>query len=190
MGFSLFNLHIGSSPSKLSTQQSLRLASDMLDEVLAIVPDIHITLENSTGFGSQLGAELSDIAQIMCYSHFRERIGFALNTSHAFAYGYDFMSFEQYEQFIEHIELIIGLKHLKLMFLNDSKSGFGSCLDIHENLGHGKIPLKSLGYFLSDKRLKRVPVILETPNPALWKKEIAWTKNALPNLTKKSDANV
>ena len=191
MGFSLFNLHIGSCPSNSSSHNCLSSASEMIDEVLAAVPDINITLENSAGFGAQLGAGLGDIAQIMALSHFTDRIGFALNTSHAFSYGYDFRTIEKYHEFIDQIDQTIGLNKLQLMFFNDSKSDFGDCTDIHENLGLGKMSPESFQFFLSDQRLDHIPIILETPNPALWNNEIKFIKsNAQNEIIKKDSINV
>ena len=114
--------------SKIIADESLKVAADFLDEVLDVVPNIPVTLENSAGFGAQLGAQLKDIAQIISLSHFSERIGFALNTSHAFSYGYDFRTQEKYEAFITSIDQILGLNKIKLMFFNDSNFSFARSL--------------------------------------------------------------
>jgi len=174
--FHQLNAHIGSCHSQLPAKDCLVLAAQFLDEALDAVPDVTITLENSSGFGAQLGANIDDIAQIIEMSSSPDRLGFALNTSHAFSFGYDYREPSSYSNFINTIDQAIGLDKLRLMFFNDSKSDFCSCTDIHENLGKGKMELKYFQYFLFDERLSHIPIILETPNSSLWNDEISFIK--------------
>ena len=47
--------------------------------------------------------------------------------------------------------------------MNDSKKEFGSKRDRHEHLGKGFIGIEAFKNIVNDKRLKDVPMILETP---------------------------
>jgi len=61
------------------------------------------------------------------------------------------------------------------MHLNDSKADFASHKDRHDNIGRGKIALSAFGYIMRDPRLKRIPLILETPindDCDVWQTEI------------------
>ena len=58
---------------------------------------------------------------------------------------------------------ILGIRSLKVIHLNDSKTELGSRKDRHENIGKGKIPLKTFNLIMNDKDLTGIPKILETP---------------------------
>jgi len=64
---------------------------------------------------------------------------------------------------LDEFDKILGLDKLKLIHLNDSKTDLGSRVDRHEHIGKGKIGLKGFKALLSDKRLKNINLILETP---------------------------
>ncbi len=85
LGIDVFNIHVGSSPKSITTTDVLKSASDMLNEVMDKVPGISILLENSTGFAAQIGGRFEEIRKIVEMSDFKERVGFSLNTSHAFS---------------------------------------------------------------------------------------------------------
>ena len=79
---------------------------------------------------------------------------------------------------------ILGLEHLKVIHLNDSKGNVGSHLDRHAPLGTGVIPLDIFAEIMNDQRLKHIPKILETPSDAamkLWAREIALLKEMTKN---------
>ena len=47
--------------------------------------------------------------------------------------------------------------------MNDSKKPLGSRVDRHEHIGKGFIGLQGFSNIMNDRRLKRIPKILETP---------------------------
>ena len=57
----------------------------------------------------------------------------------------------------------IGLERLKCFHINDSKKELGSRVDRHEHIGKGFIGTGGFANIMNDKRLLRVPKILETP---------------------------
>jgi deoxyribonuclease-4 len=61
------------------------------------------------------------------------------------------------------IDEYIGLDRLRLIHLNDSKRPLGSGIDRHEHIGAGHIGSDGFKTFLSDRRILRVPMVLETP---------------------------
>jgi deoxyribonuclease-4 len=52
---------------------------------------------------------------------------------------------------------------LLLIHCNDSKVPLGSRKDRHENLGKGHIGSEAFARIMQDKKLEKVPKILETP---------------------------
>jgi deoxyribonuclease-4 len=67
---------------------------------------------------------------------------------------------------------VIGLRYLRGMHLNDSKHDLGSRKDRHECIGKGTIGLEAFRLIMNDKRLRDIPLILETPDSENWDKEI------------------
>ncbi len=117
---------------------------------------IRLILENAAGQNGTIGS-LKELAQIISRVGDKSKIGVCLDTQHAFAGG------TKIETLLDSFDQIVGIKHLSVIHLNDSKSEFGSHLDRHENLGQGLIGESSLRKFLTDPRLKNIPIILEVP---------------------------
>ena len=59
--------------------------------------------------------------------------------------------------------VVVGLKKLYVVHVNDSKNPIGSHKDRHENLGYGEIGFEALNAVVHNPRIKDVPKILETP---------------------------
>jgi deoxyribonuclease-4 len=57
----------------------------------------------------------------------------------------------------------IGLEHLAALHLNDSKTGLGSRVDRHQHIGQGQIGLEAFRVIMRDRRLRKIPKVLETP---------------------------
>ncbi len=118
---------------------------------------IRLILENAAGQAGTVGATFDELAEIISRVGDRSKIGVCLDTQHAFASGY------QLNTVLDKFDKIIGLKHLSVIHLNDSKTEFNSHVDRHANLGDGYIGLENLSLFANDKRLTTIPLILEVP---------------------------
>lgn len=121
-----------------------------------------ILIENTAGAGSQTGARLESIGAILKKTR-GLNTGLCFDTCHGFVSGYPLKTKKDATALIETIDEKVGLKSLKLIHLNDSKGKVGSKLDRHEDIGKGFIGNTGLGAFISDKRIAKVPLILETP---------------------------
>ena len=64
---------------------------------------------------------------------------------------------------IRDADRILGMKNVKLIHANDSKTPLGSRVDRHENIGQGHIGEDGFRRILAHPKLKRLPFILETP---------------------------
>ena len=126
-----------------------------------------IVLENSPGSGFGLGTDVTELAGIAeavaARGLPRERIGFCLDTAHAWAAGIDVSEPAAIDAFLADFDDRIGLDRLVMIHLNDSKSELGSRLDRHEHLGAGRIGARGLGHLLRHPALAHVTYYLETP---------------------------
>ena len=69
------------------------------------------------------------------------------------------------------------VKKIDLVHFNDSKDGFESSRDRHENLGKGQIPKDELEYVIKNCK---TDIVVETPGGLeAQKKDIAWIKRRL-----------
>jgi deoxyribonuclease-4 len=126
-----------------------------------------ILLENMAGQGSAVCSTFEQLATLKHESRTKRKIGFCLDTCHAFAAGYDMRTKQTYQSFWEDFNKHIGIEHLKMIHLNDSKKELGSKVDRHEDIGQGKIGLEFFKLLMNDKHLIDVPKILETPRDTL-----------------------
>jgi deoxyribonuclease-4 len=164
------NVHIGSHRGAGVAAGTERLADGLaltLAEVDAAPDAAMIALENSPGSGFGLGidvTELAGIAEAVATRGLpRERIGFCLDTAHAWAAGIDVSEPAAIDAFLADFDDRIGLDRLVMIHLNDSKSELGSRLDRHEHLGAGRIGAAGLGHLLRHPALGHVTYYLETP---------------------------
>ncbi|HEX2754333.1 MAG TPA: deoxyribonuclease IV [Candidatus Limnocylindrales bacterium] len=126
-----------------------------------------IVLENSAGGGFGLGVDLDELTAIAdaldAAGVPRERIGFCLDTAHAWGAGHDLSDPAVIDAFVDDLDRRIGLDRLPLVHLNDSRAELGSRLDRHEHIGAGKIGETGMAHLLRHPRLAHATYILETP---------------------------
>jgi deoxyribonuclease-4 len=122
-----------------------------------------LLLETCAGQGTTLGHTFEQLAAIAEQVEQRDRIGFCLDTCHIFAAGYDIRTETAYHDTMAAFDLVLGLDRLKVIHLNDARRKLGSKVDRHHHIGKGKIGLKGFSLIMTDKRLARIPKILETP---------------------------
>ena len=148
--------------------------SDALNLALDQTPEfrIQILIETTAGQGSALGYRFEHLAELIDKVEDKGRMGVCLDTCHVFAAGYELRSPEGYKQTIEDFDRIVGLEMLKVLHVNDSKKDFASRVDRHADIGEGYIGMPGFFNLLHDERLRRLPMILETPGP-----ETQYTKN-------------
>ncbi len=126
-----------------------------------------IALENSVGSGFGLGTtmdELAAIADALTGAGVPdERIGFCLDTAHAWGAGYALSDPAATDALLDDFDRRIGLGRLHLVHLNDSRSECGSRMDRHEHVGAGRIGEVGLAHVLRHPGLADATYILETP---------------------------
>jgi deoxyribonuclease-4 len=138
-----------------------RVARALAQAVAAVPPPPLVLLENTAGRRRELGwrmEHLKDIAELSGVP-----LGLCLDTSHAFAAGYDLASAGGTGRLLGEIAAGLGLDRLKVLHLNDSKGALGSRRDRHMHLGLGGIGLPGLRQFFSHPALRAEAAIMETP---------------------------
>ena len=146
--------------------EGIRRVAEALNVLHAALPrlgGIQILLETTAGQGTSLGYRFEQLAAILAQVEQADRVGVCLDTCHVFAAGYDIRSAEGYRKTLAEFTACLGLTRLKAIHLNDSKAGLGSRVDRHEHIGVGQLGLEAFRRILNDPRLRRVPMILETP---------------------------
>lgn len=152
-----------SNQSTLESAQS-RLATALvtaLDATKTVIP----VLETTCGHGTSIGGPLSHFKSLLALipESYHSRLGICLDTCHTFAAGYDLRTPKTWNAFMQEFDETIGLKFLRALHLNDSKTPLGSRRDLHANIGTGFLGLRAFHNLMNDKRLEGMPMILETP---------------------------
>ena len=146
-------------------EAGLKKIAASIDKVVRKLPNIKtkIALETTAGQGSCLGHTFEQIAFIIDNAREPERLCVCLDTAHVFAAGYDIGSESATRKMFREFDRLIGLDRLVALHLNDSKTARGSRVDRHEHIGQGKIGLDAFRFIMCDRRLGKIPKVLETP---------------------------
>lgn len=154
--------HIGSRGDR-PEKEAEQMVVEALDAITREVLQGRLIIENSAGAGNLVGDTIEEIGSILLGLN-NPRIGFCLDTAHAFAAGIltDF-SAKGLDAFAAAINRHIGLEKLWAIHLNDSKAPAGSNKDRHENIGEGLIGMSALARFVTHPAFARIPMILEVP---------------------------
>ena len=152
-------LHPGSFTST-DLETGIRTIVEHLNEVSCYPKDVVICLETMAGKGSEVGFAFEHLAEIMEKVKNPENFGVCLDTCHINDAGYDMNDFDGV---LDEFDRIIGLQHLHVIHLNDSKNEKGARKDRHANLGDGTIGFDALYKAAANPRTEHIPKILETP---------------------------
>lgn len=138
---------------------------EALNNVLDNVDDstAMILLETTAGQGTAVGSRFEEIAYILEKARKKHLLGVCFDTCHVFAAGYDIRGYRGYEKVLKRFDAVIGLDKLKVVHLNDSKTGLGSKVDRHASIGEGRLGLQLFHAFVRDPRFRDIPKVLEIP---------------------------
>jgi len=172
LGLSMINFHPGSHLKTVSETECLSLIASCINTAVEETDSITFVIETTAGQGTNVGYDFSHLAELIEKTRNQDRIGVCIDTCHIFAAGYDIRTEDQYRKTMDIFGREIGFSFLKGMHLNDAKSGFGSRVDRHSSIGEGNIGINAFKLIMNDPRLDNIPLILETPDPGIWEKEI------------------
>jgi deoxyribonuclease IV len=125
--------------------------------------DVMLLLENTAGEKNSVGSSFEHIRAIMDELAFPDRVGVCLDTCHAFAAGYELRTEEGLRETLAQFDEQVGLRHLRVIHLNDTKGDRGSGLDRHEHIGMGFIGEDGFRRILHHNVFSSLPLVCETP---------------------------
>ena len=125
--------------------------------------DPWLLLEPTAGQGQSLVKKLEDLIQYFDALEWHPKLGVCLDTCHAFAAGHDISKKGGMTETLDLLVALVGIERIKLIHTNDSMDVCGALKDRHQNLGEGKIGLKSFEELIAHPAAQNAPLILETP---------------------------
>jgi deoxyribonuclease-4 len=155
-------VHVGS-----NAKEGLRLGITRVVEALKRIKTIslgtQLLLENTAGERGDIGSRMEELAEILSRLGNDPPVDLCLDTCHAFAAGYEISHRKGVENWVSEIESTVGFSRVKLLHVNDSKKDLGCRVDRHEHIGQGKIGLEGFKAIVRHPKLRKIPMILETP---------------------------
>jgi deoxyribonuclease-4 len=176
LGLTLLNIHPGSHLGAVSEEACIALIADSINHAIDETKGVTVVLENTAGQGSNIGYIFEHLAEIIAKVEDKSRIGFCIDTCHAFAAGYDLRTKDSFLDVVKTMDSIVGLNYLRGCHLNDSKTKLGSNVDRHHSIGKGELGVDAFKFLMKDKRFDNIPLILETIDESLWAQEILMLK--------------
>ncbi len=164
LGIPYLNFHPGSHGGQ-GEKDGLKIIAESINIAHEKTKNFKVSsmLELTAGQGTALGYKFEHIAKIIEMVEEKERMSVCIDTAHIFAAGYDIRSPQSYKKTMKEFNQIIGFERLKCFHMNDSKKELGSKVDRHEHIGKGFIGLEGFANIMNDKKLRKIPKILETP---------------------------
>ena len=173
LGLDRLNFHPGSHLNKITALMSLDRIAESINIALDRTHGVTAVIENTAGQGSNLGFAFEQLAYIIDRVEDKSRVGFCIDTCHAFAAGYDLRTEDACRRTFEEIDRTVGLKYLRGMHLNDAMKPLSSHVDRHAPLGDGTIGWECFRFIARSPLFDGMPLILETPDESRWAEEIA-----------------
>lgn len=149
---------------KEGEEAGLRRVAASLDQVHTDLPGYKTLtlLEITAGQGTSLGHRFEHLRRIIDLVADPARLGVCLDTAHLLEAGYDLTSGAGCEAVLRECDDLVGLKRVRCIHMNDSKTPRSSRVDRHEHIGKGHVSLEAFRVIVNHPKLKRVPKILET----------------------------
>lgn len=155
-------VHVGSLKDQEDEEVGLKQVGEGIKWILEeSTNDARLLLEVAAGSGKVIGSHMEQLARIYDYAGSPKRVGFALDTQHMWASGYDLAG--NLESVVSDVEKFFSIDNVSLVHINDSKVEHNSKKDRHENIGEGTLGEKALTAFINHPKLQSIPMILETP---------------------------
>lgn len=125
--------------------------------------DVMILLENTAGQKNSVGSRFEQLAEIFGQLEPPGRFGVCLDTCHAFVAGYDLRTEESAAETFGEFDRLVGMRHLRVLHLNDARGEMGCNLDRHYHVGLGQIGEEGMAAAIRTANKNEIPIILETP---------------------------
>lgn len=139
--------------------------AEALDQLHAELRGLRVVtcLEVTAGQGHSLGYRFEHIRAIRDAVREPERLAVCIDTAHMIEAGYDLTSAQGMRATLDELDSVVGLKLVRVIHVNDSKTPRGSRVDRHEHIGHGHVAMEAFGVLVNEPAFAGVQKILETP---------------------------
>ena len=174
LGLDRLNFHPGSHLKAMTEEACLTRIAESINWTLEQTTGVTAVIENTAGQGTNLGYTFEQLAYIIDKVDDKTRVGVCLDTAHTLAAGYEIRTEEGFRDTFAKFDAVVGFQYLRGMHLNDSKKELATRVDRHDSVGKGVMGMKMFELLMNDARFDNIPLILETPDEALWAEEIAW----------------
>ena len=150
----------GGSPS-----QAITICVESLQQAAAglKLDGLTILIENTAGQGTAIGRTFEEVAEIIAGAEKELPLGACIDTAHSFEAGYAIHTAEGLAAAVKQLDAAIGVKKVRVIHANDSKTAFESHVDRHEHIGKGQIGGEAFARIVRHPKLKDIPFICETP---------------------------
>lgn len=156
-------LHPGSARGAKNKSESIKAFAQAVNWLLKNNYGLTVLLENTAHGGMALGSDLRDFKELLKQIEQPKKLKFCIDIVHAFLFGYDVVTQEGQQHFIQLVDEIIGWENVLLIHMNDTKESFGSKIDKHYIPGEGSIGDDALKRFIFHPKIKDIPVLMEVP---------------------------
>lgn len=155
--------HPGSAKGHKAKEVALNQEAEAMKEVLKNAPGkAKLFMENTAGGGNKIGT-LQDLEYLFKKIN-APRVGVCVDTAHALEEGMiNEYTPAKIKTFASAWDKAIGMEHIPVLHVNDSKTLSGSHHDRHENIGEGHIGREGFKNLAKEKGFRDKNWILEVP---------------------------
>jgi deoxyribonuclease-4 len=146
-------------------EASLQRAAAAVLTTLKLVPGARVLIEPTSGGRGSVASTVDETAELLAVVD-DERVGVCLDTCHAHVAGHDLSTARGARRWVGLVARRIGVHRVGALHVNDARDAAGSFRDRHWHIGQGTIGEEGFAAILSDRRLRHVPAVLETPGDA------------------------
>lgn len=164
LGADFLVTHPGSAKGTTAEEAIKTCVESLLQAAKGLKLDgLTVLIENTAGQGATLGRTFEEVAAIMAGAARDLAVGACIDTAHCFEAGYAVHTKQGLAATVKALEATIGIKNVRVIHANDSKTPFESHADRHEHIGKGFIGEAGFRGIVRHPQLKNIPFICETP---------------------------
>jgi deoxyribonuclease IV len=172
------NVHIGKSKWYASLQDAMMHMAKNVERICKKVRDagydtVQFLFENTAWQWTEIGSTLEELSLLATEYMHDLPVKYCIDTAHCHGWG---IAIDTWDLFVEEFDKSIGIDKLAAIHLNDAKVILWSKLDRHACLGHGAIGWHALSKVIEWAYKYDRDLFIETPDPDLWEKEIAYVR--------------
>jgi deoxyribonuclease IV len=156
-------VHIGSHQGRGWEVVKEQLASEISKVLEASDEKAIFLIENAAGQNGKVCSDLREIRWLLDTVKGGNRLGWCLDSCHAFNAGYSMIPMDGEKYLFGTIDELDLKEQLRVVHVNDSRDEYLAHKDRHANLYDGSIGKEMMGAFVTHPTLAGLPLILEVP---------------------------